>query len=372
MNTQHLMQRAILLAEKGRCLAHPNPLVGALVVKSGTAIASGYHKEFGGPHAEVAALRAAGKRARGATLIVTLEPCSTFGKTPPCTELIIRSGVTRVIVGSIDPNPRHRGRGIRVLRKHGIAVTTGVCAQAVVEQNEVFFHVMKKKRPFIMLKLAMSLDGNIATRTGDSQWISSPASRKRVHELRAQADAVMVGAHTCVHDNAQLSVRGITGRWKEPFKVVLDPRLQVTPALKIVRNNDPQRVIIMTGQRNNPSARKRLEKKGVTVMSVPSHRGMLSLDAVFNGLQARGIASVLVEGGSRLAGSLFDAQLIDKVYFFYAPRIIGGTAAIRSVGGSGISRVCVSARIKNTSWQPVGPDMLMTGYPAYNEKGKRG
>ena len=272
MSDERWMQKAIDLAEKGRLNAHPNPMVGCVVVKGKQLVGAGYHSYFGGPHAEVNALRKAGKKAKGATLYVSLEPCSTSGKTPPCVEKVIAAGVKKVVIGSNDPNPKHTGRAARALRKRGIIVKTGILKSFVEKQNESFFKAMKTGRPFVTVKLAMSLDGNIATKTGDSKWISNKAARERVHKMRAEADAIMIGSGTLLADDARLNVRGVKGVRKEPYKVIVDTKLKISPQAAVIQKNKRDQVIIFTSTKTQKTKIKKIADLGVHVYPVLENR----------------------------------------------------------------------------------------------------
>lgn len=368
---EHFMREALFLAEKGRRCVHPNPMVGAVVVKDGTIVGKGYHQRFGGPHAEVFAIKRAGALCAGSTLFVTLEPCSTTGKTPPCVDLIVRSGIKKVVVGAVDPNPRHQGRGIRKLRRHGITVVPGVCRALVAKQNETFFAFMKTGRPFVTVKLAMSLDGKIATRTGDSRWISCDASRQHVHQLRAEHDAVMVGVNTCVIDNARLTVRGITGRWKEPVKVVIDPCLRLSSQAILFQENAPENIILIASQQRCSVRKIRMfERKGVRVCMIRENKGHLRMAEILTVLAEHGVSSVFVEGGSTVVGHFFDEKLVDKVHFFYAPLIIGGTHSIAGVGGKGCDTVKGAVHFRDMKCVQMGVDQWFSGYPINTAKVK--
>ncbi|MBN1492588.1 MAG: bifunctional diaminohydroxyphosphoribosylaminopyrimidine deaminase/5-amino-6-(5-phosphoribosylamino)uracil reductase RibD [Candidatus Omnitrophica bacterium] len=357
------MYKAIGLAEGGRRLAHPNPMVGAVIVKNGEILAGGFHQRFGGPHAEVSAIKKAGVQCKGATLYVTLEPCSTTGKTPPCVEAVIKAGFSKVVVGAIDPNPAHKGCGIRMLRNAGIEVVIGVLRDVVARQNEVFFTNMQKGRPFVTVKLAMSLDGKIATATGESRWISSEDSRRVVHELRACSDAVLIGVTSCIMDKARLNIRGISGKWKEPYKVIIDPRLELPFNARVLKSNRHERIIILTKCSAGAKKFKTLIDKGVNVRHVRSQGKYLSIRAILKELSTFDIRSVVVEGGSGIVGSFFDARLVDKVCFFVAPKIIGGKLSLCAVGGKGIDCVKNAFSIHDLEVTKVGCDHVFVGYP---------
>jgi diaminohydroxyphosphoribosylaminopyrimidine deaminase/5-amino-6-(5-phosphoribosylamino)uracil reductase len=300
------MRLALELARKGRGKTSPNPIVGAVVVKNGKIIGEGYHKKAGLPHAEINALRQCGRLAKGAALYVTLEPCCFFGRTPPCTDAIIKSGIKKVVIASEDPNPRNNGRGIRFLKSHNIIVKTGVLRQEAQRLNEVFEKYITTGMPFVILKMAQTLDGKIATKTGDSKWISCDKSRNLVRNLRRQVDAVMVGANTARIDKPQLK----------------DAR---------------RRIFIPAGRINLRNFLKALGKKQIT--------------------------SVLCEGGGELAASLLKDGLVDKIMFFIAPKIIGGRNTKTSVEGEGISRIRQAIRLKDMCARKIGDDLLITGTP---------
>jgi len=277
---ERFMRRALTLALRGKGHTRLNPLVGAVVVKRGTVIAEGYHAVYGGAHAEVVALTKAGSAARGATLYVTLESCSTFGKTPPCTDLIIRSGIKRVVIGAYDPNPCHTHRGVRILRRHGIAVTTGICAEEVLHQNEFFTVGIMHKRPFVILKMAQSLDGKIATRTGDARWISGTASRRFVHALRSSGDAVVVGTTTLRRDNPLITARTIPRPAKQPLRVILDTRGTLPLTRAVFCSKHPHQCLVVVSDRLGRKEREKYFRKRIPVIAVPLQRGKLSLSAV--------------------------------------------------------------------------------------------
>lgn len=327
------MQLALALAEKGRGRVSPNPCVGGVVVRGGRLVAKGYHATFGGPHAEVVALRAAGKKARGATLYVTLEPCCTFGKTPPCTDELIASGVKRVVVGTLDPNPRHRGRGISLLRRKGIDVTVGVeelSARALIRE---FSRWITRKIPYVIVKEAMTLDGKIATRTGDSRWVSGPQARRWVHALRARVDAIAVGSRTALKDNPRLTARGGRSNGHQPLRVVLSSRRRLPARLNLVSDALRDKTWISGNGCSIPALLKELGKKGIT--------------------------SLLVEGGGETAARFVEARAVDKLYLFVAPKIAGGRNAVTPVEGRGIAAMARALPLKKWSWKTIGKDLLI-------------
>ena len=353
---EQFMQRALALARQGLGKTSPNPAVGAVLVRKGHVIGEGWHKRAGGPHAEVFALRNA--KARGATVYVTLEPCSTWGKTPPCTEAIIAAGVKRVVVAARDSNPKHNGRGLKLLRRAGIRVEAGLLADEATALNEALNKWITTRMALVIAKAAMSLDGKIATRTGDSKWITSEAARREAHALRATVDAVMVGANTVIRDNPQLTVRhGLRG--KQPWRVVIDGRGRCPRTMKLFRDAHRERTIILTTFRSSAAWRRNLSQSGAHVFIVKGSGGRLNLRAALRVLGKMDITSVLVEGGGELLGSLFDARLIDRVALFYAPIVIGGRDAVTAVAGEGSSKVKHSVRLVDCHWRRIGKDEML-------------
>jgi diaminohydroxyphosphoribosylaminopyrimidine deaminase/5-amino-6-(5-phosphoribosylamino)uracil reductase len=359
-----MMRRALQLARRGAGSTSPNPMVGAVVARSGRVIGEGYHRKAGEPHAEVLAIRNAQRstpNVRRATLYVTLEPCSTFGRTPPCTEAIIAAGIKRVVVAAIDPNPKHAGRGIKILRRAGVRVETGLLADEAARLNEAFNKWVTTGLPFVTAKAAMSLDGKIATRTGDSKWITSEAARKVAHQLRAHADAVMVGSRTVIRDNPSLTVRLARAR-KQPKRIVVDSRGRSPLTSRVFTDAWRANTIALTTSASKKSWRDALTKRDVVVLVLPRRKGHVDLRAALKELARRDITSLLVEGGGELLGALFDARLVDKVAFFFAPKIIGGRVAPTSVAGEGIGRVASALMLREVELKQVGPDYVVTGY----------
>lgn len=356
------MQRAVELAEKGRGRVSPNPLVGAVLVKNSRIVGEGYHRKFGGPHAEVNAIRSAGKKAKGATLYVTLEPCSTIGKTFPCTDAIIKAGIKKVVVGAVDPNPKHKWRGIKILKKAGIKVESGLLSEEVAEQNKTFFKLMKTGLPFVSLKLAQSVDGKIATRTGDSKWITSPESRKLAHLLRGSADAVLVGSGTVLADDPLLNVRAVKPA-RQPSRVILDRTLKVPHTKKIFKSRGG-RVFVLTSKKNNSEkAVNYAKKRRANVVFVKEKNEKIDLRDALKTLGKLGIGSVLVEGGGETAAGIVERNLFDKAYFFVAPKIVGGRAATMSVSGKGVKNINDAVNLANVKVKPIGKDFLLEGEP---------
>lgn len=326
------MSRAIALARKGEGLTRPNPPVGAVLVKNGRCIGEGYHHRAGGAHAEINALRKAGDKARGATLYVTLEPCSTWGRTPPCTDAILKIGIRRVVVGTVDPNPKHAGRGAHLLRRAGVEVEIGVCGAICAELIEPFAMLQKKRRPFVTLKLGSTLDGRIADATGRSRWITDAESRREGHKLRCRVDAILVGRNTAQMDDPSLLPNPSHGR--RPLRVVLDASGKVPLRSRLFTDGFTAQTLVFTSARSPRAYRESLSRRGVEVLLLPARQGRFSMRDVLATLGRRGILHVLCEGGGVLAGSLIREKRADEAWFFFAPCILGGDAT-PSVGGKG-------------------------------------
>ena len=329
---KYYMQRALKLARRGEGLVSPNPLVGAVIVKDDRIIGEGYHRRFGGPHAEIEALRHATGNVKGATLYVTLEPCCHHGKTPPCTESIISAGIARVVAGTADPNPLVSKKGLTRLRRHGIKTTVGILAEECARLNERFFTFMQTGVPFLTLKFAQTLDGRIACANGHSRWISSPLSLKFAHRLRAVHDAVVVGVGTVIQDDPLLTVRLAKGR--NPLRIVLDSTLRIPPDAGILKDQGSARTIIATTRKAGAAKRARLERMGIEILTADADRsGRVNLKKLLAELGKRGISSVLVEGGSALITSALRQQLADRLVAIIAPKIVGtGVAAVGDLG----------------------------------------
>jgi len=355
------MDEALRLARRGLGRTSPNPAVGAVVVRAGRIVGRGFHRRAGGPHAEVFALREAGKRAKGATLYVTLEPCSHFGRTPPCADGVIEAGVRRVVVGTVDPNPRVRGRGIARLRRAGIRIDVGARAAECCEVIEDFAKRVTAGLPLVVLKLAATLDGRIATASGDSRWVTGPAARRRVHEMRNRYDAVLVGSETVLADDPELSCRIRGGR--DPLRIVLDGRLRVPPTARVYRQ-DGDRTLVYT-RADRGAAAERLRRLGVVVRPGGGDRAG-SLRRVLADLAAEGVQSVLVEGGGRVAARALREGLVDRLELFLAPKIVGGDGR-PSVGPLGFARMEAALSVANLRAEWLGADLLLSGRPAFRK-----
>ena len=358
------MARALELATQGAGHTRPNPLVGAVLVKDGIIIGEGWHKQFGDVHAEVNAFAGCKEDTAGATLYVTLEPCCHYGKTPPCTDLIISKDVERVVIAMTDPNPLVAGKGIRALREAGIFVTTGVMEKEAQRLNEIYVKFITRKKPFVLYKAALSLDGKTACHTGDSRWISSETSREETHALRGIYSAIMVGAGTIKADNPLLTAR--TEGLADPVRIIVDGRLSCSPDANVFQNSG--RVIILTTTEADPQKIKTFEEIGAEIICADSDEaGKVDLEAAMTGLAVKGIDSILLEGGSETAAAAFEAGIVDKIRFYLAPVIIGGIDAPGAIGGIGADRVSAAVPLENIRTERSGADLVVE---AYVKKGK--
>jgi len=354
------MARALELAERGRGLTSPNPMVGAVVVAGETIVGEGFHERAGGPHAEVRALAAADALGRDATLYVTLEPCSHHGRTPPCAPAVVAAGIRRVVVALVDPNPLVAGRGLAMLRAAGVEVLEGVLADAAERQNRAFVTAMRLGRPHVTLKAAMSLDGRIADLHGESKWITGAEARAVAHRLRRDSDAIVVGVGTALQDDPALTVR-LEDPWpREPYRVVLDTHARTPPDARLITAGTCARAIVMVGEDAGPARIAAIATSGATVIPVATRQGRIDLHAALSALTAREVRAVLVEGGGDVHGAFVDAGLVDRVAWFQAPRLLGGRMATPVVGGVG--RALKSApRVVDIEVTRVGDDLLVEG-----------
>ncbi|OGX15393.1 MAG: riboflavin biosynthesis protein RibD [Omnitrophica WOR_2 bacterium RBG_13_41_10] len=353
------MDLAIRLSLKAKGKTLPNPMVGAVVVKNGRIIAKGYHKKAGLPHAEVIALDEAGQAAKGAILYVTLEPCVHFGKTPPCINRIIQSGIKEVVVGMIDPNPLTNGKGIQILKEHKIKVRVGILENRIRKINEVFIKYITKKMPYITVKVGESLDGKIATKTGDSKWITSDASRNYAHKIRKNYDAIMVGVNTVLRDNPKLYA--VSSGGKIP-KIIVDSQLSTSPVANIFLNNSKVFIATIAVRPGQETENRKILAQKATILEIKEKEGQVNLRDMMKKLARLEIANILVEGGGTLIGSLFDEGLVDKVLFFISPKIIGGRDAIGSVMGKGITHIDKAIKLKETKFKHIGEDLFIEAY----------
>jgi diaminohydroxyphosphoribosylaminopyrimidine deaminase/5-amino-6-(5-phosphoribosylamino)uracil reductase len=356
------MEMAYGLAEKARGRTSPNPLVGAVVVRDGTVVGQGYHAEPGQPHAEILALAMAGRRARGATLYLTLEPCVHWGRTPPCVDTVLGAGLARIVVSAADPNPIVRGQGIRRLEEAGLDVSVGLLAERNAAVNEAYVKFIVRKVPFVTLKAALTFDGKIACRTGDSKWITSAATRDYVHLLRGEQDALMIGAGTLVADDPLLTVRHANGPGKKILRAVLDPSLRFPTAARLLTTLDRGRIVVFAGREAPAEKAGALRALGVEVLLPPGGAKVWRLDRVLAELGRLEISALLVEGGSRLFTSFVEGGLADKAVLTFAPLLLGGAAAPGFVGGAGAAAVAGAVRLKRTREFSNGSDIIVEGY----------
>ena len=349
------MRRALELAERGRGFVEPNPLVGAVLVRDGQIVSEGWHQRFGGAHAEINALAAAGEAARGATLYVTLEPCCHHGKTPPCTDTILRAGIGRVVAAMLDPFPQVSGQGASLLRAVGVAVEVGVCETESRRLNAPYLKLLATGQPYVHAKWAMTLDGKICTRTGDSKWISGEASRRRVHELRGRMDAILVGIGTALADDPLLTARPPGPR--VATRIVLDSQGRLPLDSQLVRTAKETPVLVAT-----IAAADELAARGCEVLRLHDHGGRLDLRELLQELGRRRMTSVLVEGGATALGAFLDAGAVDEVHVFLAPILLGGADAKSPVGGRGVDRLAEALRLEAWRIEPIGEDVLLHGW----------
>jgi diaminohydroxyphosphoribosylaminopyrimidine deaminase/5-amino-6-(5-phosphoribosylamino)uracil reductase len=358
MTDEVFMRRALALAARARGLTSPNPMVGAVVVRDGEVVGEGFHARAGRPHAEAEALQAAGPRARGATLYVTLEPCNHHGRTPPCAPLVEAAGVRRVVAAVADPNPFVAGGGAAVLRAAGIAVETGLLADEAVTLNRAFMTAMRERRPHVTLKAGMTADGKIADVHGSARWITGEVARVEAHRQRSEVDAIVVGITTVVRDDPALTVR-LESPWpREPYRVVLDTHARTPPGARVIAGATPSRALIAVGE-GAPAARvTALEAAGAVVLRCPTQAGRVSVDAVLAELFGREVHAVLLEGGGEVHAAFLDAGVVDRVTLYVAPLLLGGRNAPPVVGGVG-RELKSAVRLGPMSARLVGTDLLI-------------
>ena len=361
---ERYMKLALRLAAKGRGQTSPNPIVGAVVVAGGRIVGQGYHRRAGGPHAEVFALQQAGRRAVGGTLYVTLEPCChTNKRTPPCTPLIEKSGVRRVVIAQTDPNPLVSGRGIRRLRRAGLRVDTGCCAEDARPLNRVYSHWMETGRPLVILKAGMTLDGKIATATGESRWITGEAARRDAHRLRSEVDAVVVGIGTVLKDDptltARLSERPLRLAPRQPIRLVIDSLLRIPQKARILSRLQDAHTLVVTTRKASVRKIGLLRRNGIDVLVLPSRDHGVSLDALCRQLGRLGIRSLLVEGGSTLNASFLRSRLIDRIVLYVAPLLLGGDDAKGVIGGIAPRQLRDAVPLEEVTIRRVGHDMVI-------------
>lgn len=360
------MKAALELAARARGRTSPNPMVGAVVVKEGNIVGRGYHLKAGTPHAEIHALNEAGEAARGATLYVTLEPCCHYGRTGPCTAAIINAGVARVVTAMADPNPLVSGEGIRRLKSAGIEVTAGVMEEEALELNEVFIKYITTRRPYVIAKAAVSIDGKIATRSGKSKWITGVEAREYGRQLRDWYDAIMVGIGTVLADDPSLTTRLPGGGGRDPVRIILDSQASIPLNSRVLTQRSEAPTIIAATSGAPLERVEALRKSGVEVLLVNEGQ-KVDLSELMRLLGEKGIASVLIEGGAMVHGSAFSAQIVDKVAWFIAPKIIGGRDAPGPVGGLGADNPSEAAGLERVKVSRLGPDLLVEGYLKYSQ-----
>lgn len=368
------MRQALRLAKRAYGCTSPNPLVGAVVVRNGKMLGQGWHRRAGEPHAEIAALRDAERRghsAKGATLYVTLEPCCTHGRTPPCTEAIQAAGIRRVVGGATDPNPAHAGRGFRILRKAGVEVTTGVLAEECVQLNEAFNHWIVHRTPFVTVKSAMTLDGKIARATGESKWITSERARAVAMRLRQGADAILVGVNTVLADDPGLTIRppraegrrqqsdGSTRQPKMLRRMVLDSQARTPLTAQVLTDAFAAWTTVVVTPAA-PARRLQALTRKVPVLVAPTRQGRIDLRWLLRHLGRENVTSLLIEGGGEVNATFLEQRLAHRLAFFYAPKILGGNAAVRGVAGEGAQRWEDMLQLDDVRWRRVGPDLLLT------------
>jgi diaminohydroxyphosphoribosylaminopyrimidine deaminase/5-amino-6-(5-phosphoribosylamino)uracil reductase len=364
-NPQHLddsasMSHALELAERGRGYVEPNPLVGAVVVREGQIVGEGWHQRYGEAHAEVHALAAAGEAARGSTLYVTLEPCCHHGKTPPCTDAVLRAGISRVVAAMLDPFPAVAGKGAELLRQAGVAVEVGVGEAAARRLNAPYLKLLATGKPWVHAKWAMTLDGKIATRSGDSRWISNEASRRRVHELRGRMDAIVAGIGTVLADNPQLTVRPPGPR--TPARIILDSQGRIHEDAIVVQTARSTPTILAATDRLPASMRAALQSHGCEVLILPAHQNRVSVAALLAELGQRRFTNVLVEGGSGVFGAFLDASAIDEYHVFIALRLVGGAMATPAIGGVGVQHITEAPRLREWTHEIIDGDLYVHGW----------
>ena len=356
------MKIAMDLAKKGEGFTSPNPMVGAVIVTEGKVVGTGFHKALGEAHAEVVAIDKAGDSAKGATLYVTLEPCNHTGRTPPCTGKIVDANISRVVVAMKDPNPDVKGGGIDYLKQHGIDIVLGICKDKAKKLNEAFIKYVGTKRPFVIIKCAATLDGRIATKTGDSRWVSGKESRAFVHRLRHAVDAIMIGINTVKQDDPSLTTRLNDLKGHDPFRIILDTHLAISENAKVLRLNSASDTIIVTGNSISEKKKAQIENKRIRIIKSPVKDGLIDLDSLMDRLGDFNITSVLIEGGSRVIAKALDEKIVDKIIFFYAPKIMGGDDGVPVCKGQGPDLMNDCILVKDINVRRFGDDVMIEGY----------
>lgn len=366
MDDAYFMKIALDLARKGQGYTSPNPMVGAVIVNDGEIVGRGYHQSAGKAHAEVIAIEDAGAASKNATLYVTLEPCNHTGRTPPCTERILEAGIKRVVVAMQDPNPHVKGGGMQYLSDHDVDITPGILEAEAQRLNEVFVKFIRTKRPFVILKCAATLDGQMASRTGDSKWVTGTKARQHVHRLRHAVDAIMVGIGTIKMDDPRLTTRIDNRSGRDPVRIVLDTHLSVPENAKVVQQRSRADTLVVTGEVSAiPALAKKkafLEEAGVRVMEAAVNEDGIDLEALMIALGKRDITSLLIEGGGQVIASSLAAGIVDKIAFFYAPKIYGGNDGVSICNAKGPALMRDAVPVKDLTVQRFGDDILLEGY----------
>lgn len=362
MNQEYqYMQRAFDLAKKGVGSVNPNPLVGAVIVQGDKIIGEGYHEFFGGPHAEINAFRTATESVEGATMYVTLEPCSHFGKTPPCAEAIVQNKIAKVVIGMLDPNPLVAGKGVEILEKAGIEVDYGYLCEELSQLNRVFLKFIQSKRPYVVMKTAMTLDGKIATCSGDSRWVSNSKSRERVHELRNELSSIMIGVDTVIADDPILTTRMENRKGRNPIRIVVDSKARIPLTSRILNSSDQAKTIVAVTKDADPIKVDAIKALGNVVLPVESGNGKVDLQNLMIKLGNEGIDGILLEGGATLNFSALEAGIVDEVMSFIAPKIVGGAVAKTPVGGRGIELMKDAIELEEVKVDQIGNDLMLVG-----------
>ncbi|MCX5802485.1 MAG: bifunctional diaminohydroxyphosphoribosylaminopyrimidine deaminase/5-amino-6-(5-phosphoribosylamino)uracil reductase RibD [Proteobacteria bacterium] len=362
MKEEQYMRMVLSLARRGLGSTSPNPMVGAILVKGKRIVGKGYHKKAGLPHAEIIAINEAKEEARGSTLYVNLEPCVHVGRTPPCIHTIIKAGIKKVIISMLDPNPSVNGKGIEALKKAGIDVKVGLLEKEARRLNEAFIVYMEKKRPFFVMKAAVSLDGKIATKTCDSKWISNEESRRYVNKLRSEMDGIMVGINTVILDNPLLIPKVLRPK-KHPVRIILDSKLRIPLTCDVVKTSEKYKTWIFTSEDSRIDKEAKLKSMGLEIIRIPKdENGRVSLKHVNEELYKREIVGVLVEGGGEINSGLLKEGFLDKILLFYAPMLIGGKGALSLIGGRGVDFLKDAYRIDITAMKRFKEDICLEGY----------
>ncbi|MCK5156442.1 MAG: bifunctional diaminohydroxyphosphoribosylaminopyrimidine deaminase/5-amino-6-(5-phosphoribosylamino)uracil reductase RibD [Spirochaetales bacterium] len=364
---KYFMKKTLKLAQSGAGYTNPNPMVGAVLVREGKIISEGYHQYYGGSHAEIHAIEQAGRQAAGSTLYVNLEPCSHHGKTPPCCEAVVHAGISRVVCAMEDPNPLVSGQGIAFLRQNGVEVQTGVLRDEAMLLNEIFIKYIRTHHPFVILKSAMSLDGKIATRTGESKWITGEQVRQYSHQIRHQVSAIMVGVQTVIADNPVLTTRLQPDTGKNPARIIMDSHGRTPVSSNLIKTIFQGPVIIISSPDIPEKKTKTLKAMGAEIITVTETDRAAVLRELMPVLGERGIDSLLIEGGGTLADSAVRAGIVDKYLYFIAPLIIGGREALTPVEGEGVDEISRAVKLQKMSTRTMGRDILVEAYPFQEE-----